>query len=121
MNKHCVTVFYDGSCESCVRDRFRFEQWLGKRSGQIEWFDITDKDDELWDIDIDPALALRELHVRDCNGVVYRELDAYIILLRLVWWLKPVIWFLQFPPLKRWVSQWYRQHVDQRLAREGRG
>ena len=57
--KSRLTVFYDGSCESCVKDRARFEIWLGKQIDQVEWFDITGKDSYLRQYVIDPAQALR--------------------------------------------------------------
>ncbi|WP_299018147.1 thiol-disulfide oxidoreductase DCC family protein [uncultured Photobacterium sp.] len=121
MDRLNLTVFYDGSCESCVKDRAYFEHWLGKSVNQVQWFDITDQDAELQRLGIDPALALKELHVQGEDGVIYRELDAYILLLKLVWWLRPVVWVIQIPLVRVRISRWYRRMVDQRLAREGRG
>lgn len=121
MEKIHLTVFYDGSCASCVEDRARYELWLGKHIDQVCWFDITGQDGYLIKRGIDPARALRELHVLDGQGVVYREMDAYILLLQQVWWLRPVAWVIQISFIRRWLSRWYRHQVDKRLARDGRG
>ncbi|MCW8327229.1 DUF393 domain-containing protein [Photobacterium sp. SDRW27] len=119
--KATITVFYDGSCPSCVRDRKRYELWLGKHIDKVEWFDITGKESYLIQYGIDPDLALRELHLQDCDGRVFRELDAYILLLKQIWWLKPVAWVIQVPFIRHRLSKWYRRQVDERLARDGRG
>ncbi|MEJ2762393.1 DCC1-like thiol-disulfide oxidoreductase family protein [Photobacterium sp. MCCC 1A19761] len=121
MAKPRLIVFYDGSCEGCVKDRARYEQWLGRQTARVHWFDITDQEALLRQRGIDPARALRELHVEDQHGTVRRELDAYILLFSLIWWLKPLAWLVSLPGIRSWVSRWYRQHVDARLRREGRG
>lgn len=121
MAKARLTVFYDGSCASCVEDRARYELWLGKHIDQVRWFDITGQEGYLMQHGIDPALALRELHVRDEEGRVYREIDAYILLLKQIWWLRPVAWVIQIPFVRCRLSSWYRRQVDERLARDGRG
>ncbi|MGR5146415.1 DCC1-like thiol-disulfide oxidoreductase family protein [Photobacterium alginatilyticum] len=121
MAKTHFTVYYDGSCASCVEDRARYEIWLGKHIDQVSWFDITDQNAYLIDRGIDPARALRELHVEDAEGVIHRELDAYILLLQQIWWLRPLAWVIALPFIRRRLSQWYRRQVDSRLARDGRG
>ena len=131
---HCkLIVFYDGACPSCVTDRGRYESWLGRRvtslrerqnkvqgeeqREQVEWFDITGQEETLRGWGIDPEQALRELHVRDQDGRIHRELDAYILLFNQVWWLKPVAWLMSFKWIKAWLSTVYRRNVDARLAR----
>lgn len=121
MAKTHFTVYYDGSCASCVEDRARYEIWLGKHIDRVSWFDITDQDAYLIDRGIDPARALRELHVEDAEGGIHRELDAYILLLQQIWWLRPLTWVIALPVIRRRLSQWYRRQVDSRLARDGRG
>jgi len=75
-----ITVFYDGSCASCIRDLRRYEWLSGKRREDVDWFDITDKDNELCRLGIDPTLALSELHIQTKDGQIVREIDAYIVL-----------------------------------------
>ncbi|MCG2836014.1 DUF393 domain-containing protein [Photobacterium sp. WH77] len=116
-----ITVFYDGACPTCVRDRKWYESWLGQHPHLVEWYDITGKDEELAAMGIVPDEALRELHVQDNNGAVHKEMDAYILLLKQIWWMRPVAWLMGLSGIRQVLSAVYRRMVDQRLAREGRG
>ncbi|GAB6260232.1 thiol-disulfide oxidoreductase DCC family protein [Photobacterium sp. R1] len=116
-----IRVFYDGSCPSCVRDRAWYESWLSRHPELVEWYDITGRDEALKALGISPEKALRELHVQDQQGIVHRELDAYMLLLNQVWWLRPVAFLMGLPGIRHLLSVIYRRMVDQRLAREGRG
>jgi predicted DCC family thiol-disulfide oxidoreductase YuxK len=78
-DKGKITVYYDGVCPSCVRDRRHYEKLAGKSSEQVCWFDITGREDQLCQIGIDPHKALVELHVSDETGRILCELDAYIL------------------------------------------
>ena len=40
-----ITVFYDGACPRCVRDRAQYERWAGPAGAQVCWFDITGQDE----------------------------------------------------------------------------
>jgi len=113
-----LTVYYDGACPICVRDRRHYEKLAG--AGTVEWLDVTGRDDELRRQGVDPEAALRELHVRDESGEIHRELDAYILLFSRVIWLKPLGWLIALPGIKGLLSRWYRQWVRRRLQREGR-
>lgn len=115
-----LTVFYDGACPGCVRDRRWYESLAGRTGEEVEWRDITGRDAELQALGIDSFLAMTELHVRDAHGVVHRELDAYILLMGRVWLLKPLAWLLALPWLRPWLSRRYHRHVQARLQREGR-
>ena len=66
-DKGKITVYYDGACPSCVRDRRHYEKLAGKSSEQVCWFDITGREDQLRQIGIDPHKALTELHVSDAD------------------------------------------------------
>jgi len=61
-----------------------------------------------------------ELHVEDADGRVYREMDAYILLMSRVLLLKPLAWILGLPGIRGLLSWLYRRWVRQRLVREGR-
>ncbi|MCT7656623.1 hypothetical protein MBH78_22315 [Oceanimonas sp. NS1] len=64
---------YDGSCESCIRDRVRYERWAGEQGKEICWFDITDREDVLLSLGISPQQALQELHVQTAEGEIFRS------------------------------------------------
>ena len=115
-----VTVFYDGACPRCVKDRADYERMAGEGGRDVAWCDITGRDDELRDEGIDPGAALRELHVRAPDGRVLRELDAYILLMSRVPRLRPLAWLIGVPGIRQLASRAYRWSVERRLRREGR-
>lgn len=115
-----ITVFYDGACPRCVRDRKYYEMLAGERADEVCWFDITDQDARLRELGIDPKKALTELHVKADQQPAVSELDAYILLMQRVWLLKPLAWLLGLPLVRPLISRIYRRQVWQRLKREGR-
>lgn len=115
-----ITVYYDGACPRCVRDRAQYERLAGEAGQDTCWVDITGRDTELRALGIDPGAALRELHVRDREGRVRRELDAYILLMARVPRLRPLAWLIGLPGLRTLLSRWYRASVMRRLRAEGR-
>lgn len=115
-----LTVYYDGACPRCVQDRHWYERVAGETGADVEWFDITGQDSVLRALGIDPQAALQELHVRDAEGRVHRELDAYILLMRRVPRLKPVAWLIGLPGLRQLLSWLYHRWVMRRLHRDGR-
>lgn len=115
-----ITVYYDGACPRCVRDRAQYERLAGEAGADTCWVDITGRDAELRAQGIDPDTALRELHVRDGEGRVRRELDAYILLMARVPRLRPLAWLIGLPGLRTLLSRWYRASVLRRLRAERR-
>jgi predicted DCC family thiol-disulfide oxidoreductase YuxK len=57
-DKGKITVYYDGACPSCVRDRRYYEKLAGKSSEQVCWFGITGWEDQLRQIGIDRNFSL---------------------------------------------------------------
>ena len=117
---HKIIVYYDGSCPACVKDRNNYEKLAGKKAFDVQWFDITGKENELLLQGINPHKALTELHVRDSQNQVHIELDAYILLMNKVPVLKPLAWFISLPVVRPIVSNIYRKMVIRRLKKEGR-
>ena len=115
-----LTVYYDGSCPTCIRDRKNYEKLAGEEGSDILWFDITGKDEELREIGIDPHKALTELHIKDENQKILSEMDAYIILMSKVFVLKPLAWFIGLPLIRQLLSQIYHWKVNRRLRRTQR-
>jgi len=112
-----LLVFYDGACPACVKDRRRYEKLSGNKGKAVEWLDITGRDRELREQGIDPEQALRELHVRDSDGRIHRELDAYILLMRRVPLLKPVACLIGLPLIRPSLAWLYHRWVDRRLRK----
>jgi len=122
MNEHKdrITVYYDGACPTCVRDRFHYERLSGRAGKNIDWFDITGQEKQLREIGIDPRKALMALHVKIANQKILSEVDAYILLMRKVPLLRPLAYLIGLPLIRPIFSKFYRRQVDRRLRRSGR-
>ena len=114
-----LTVYYDGACPSCVRDRRNYERLAGENSN-VCWLDITGREDELRALGIAPKKALTELHVSDERKNIISEVDAYRVLMNRVPRLKPLAWLIGLPIIRPIVSWVYHWQVNRWLRREGR-
>jgi predicted DCC family thiol-disulfide oxidoreductase YuxK len=74
---------------------------------------------QLRKLGIDPQKALTELHVKDENGRVVSELDAYILLMGKVLLLKPIAWFIGLPLIRPFLAKIYHWQVNRRLKARG--
>lgn len=119
-----IRVFYDGACPRCVKDRDNFQRLAGKQASCVEWFDITEQDQALVTLGIDPDKALHELHIsvqaKNSEPKILSELDAYIVLMSKVRLLKPLAWLMTLPLIRPLLSRIYHSMVERRLARSGR-
>lgn len=118
--KQKITVYYDGACPSCIKDRENYEKLAGKSGEDVCWFDISGQDAHLRDMGIDPYKALSELHVRNEHQQIVSELDAYILLMSRVFLLKPLAWLIGLPVIRPLLSSLYHRVVNRRLKRSGR-
>jgi len=109
-----ISVYYDGSCPECIRDRQNYERLSGKHGINVEWIDITGKEEFLRSIGVDPKKAFMELHVKDENGQIYREIEAYILLMNRVPILKPFAKIIGLPAIRLMVSKLYHIEVSRR-------
>lgn len=114
-----LTVFYDGACPICVRDRRTYEKLAGERSN-VCWVDIAEAEAQLREAGIDSRKALTELHVQDGEGNIFSEIDAYRLLMARVPLLKPIGWLIGLPLVRPILSRLYRWWVRRRLKRDGR-
>lgn len=117
---HKLVVFYDGSCEGCIKDRANYERWAGDGGKDIYWFDITDREAVLISLGLDPGKVMRELHVQTLDGKVLSEIDAYILLMQRVPRLALLAKFIGLPVIRPCLSWIYRAWVERRLRRQGR-
>jgi predicted DCC family thiol-disulfide oxidoreductase YuxK len=119
-DKTGITVYYDGACPKCVKDRRNYEKLAGKAGENICWFDITGKEEQLRENGIDPHKALTELHVKDENQQILSEMDAYILLMSKVPLLKPLAWLIGLPLIRPLLARIYHWQVNRRLSRSRR-
>jgi len=115
-----ITVFYDGACPTCVKDRRFYEKLAGQASEQVNWLDITNQEAYLTSLGIDPYKALTELHIQLPDGRILSELDAYIVLMERVWQLKWLAWIISLPIIRPYLARKYHQKVNKRLKDAGR-
>ena len=115
-----ITVYYDGACSSCVKDRYDYEKLSGRHGSNIFWFDITGQDEHLRKLGIDPIKALTELHVKTENQKILTEIDAYVLLMRKVPLLRPVAWLIGRPLIRPVLAKIYHHRVHRRLMSSGR-
>ena len=119
-NQGMITVYYDGACPKCVKDRYQYEKLAGSAGKNIGWFDITGQEKWLREIGIDPQKALMELHVKNENQQLLSEIDAYILLMNKVPLLRPLAWLIGLPLIRPMVSKVYNWRVNRRLRHSGR-
>ncbi|MDD5460271.1 MAG: DUF393 domain-containing protein [Methylococcales bacterium] len=119
-DKARITVYYDGACPKCVKDRRNYEKLAGKAGEDICWLDITGKEEQLREIGIDPHKALTELHVKDEDQRILSEMDAYILLMSKVPLLKPLAWLIGLPLIRPLLARIYHGQVNRRLRHSGR-
>ena len=119
-NKGMITVYYDGACPTCVKDRYHYEKLSGSAGKNVYWFDITGQEKRLCEIGIDPQKALMELHVKNENQQILSEIDAYILLMKRVPLLKPLTWLIGLPLIRPMLSKVYHRRVNRRLRYSGR-
>ncbi len=115
-----ISVFYDGACPKCVKDRQTYEKLAGKNGAPVCWIDITGRERELKKLGIDPKKALTELHIKDENKQTHSELDAYILLMKRAPILRPFAWIIGLPLIRPLLSRLYHWQVNRRLRISGR-
>ena len=115
-----MTVYYDGACPKCGKDRQNYEKLAGKTAEDVCWMDITGQEEQLREIGIDPRKALTELHVKDESQQIHSELDAYILLMSKVPVLKPLAWLIGMPLIRPLLVRIYHWQVNRRLRLSGR-
>ena len=119
-SKGMITVYYDGACPKCVKDRKNYEKLSGRAGKNVNWFDITGQEERLREIGIDPQKALMELHVKKENRQIVSEIDAYILLMSKVPLLRPLAWLIGLPLIRPMLSKIYHRQVNRRLQNSGR-
>lgn len=119
-NKDMITVYYDGACPACVKDRDRYEKLAGRAGKNVFWFDITGQKERMHEVGIDPQKALMELHVKNTDQQILSEIDAYILLMNKVPMLRPLACLIGLPLIRPMLSKVYHWKVNSRLKRSGR-
>ena len=119
-NKAQLTVYYDGACPRCIKDRNNYQKLQGQKTDTVCWFDITGKEKQLEELGSDPQHASTELHVKNAEGNIVSEMDAYILLMSRVPLLKPLAFIIALPIIRTLLARLYHYSVNKRLIQSGR-
>ncbi|MGO2390641.1 MULTISPECIES: thiol-disulfide oxidoreductase DCC family protein [unclassified Halomonas] len=119
-SKTSINIFYDAQCPLCRKERRRYERWLGHEADDIGWLDVSENEQALRDKGVEPAMALRSLHIETAQGELIEGIDAYRVLMRRISLLVPVAWVLGLPGIKPGVRALYDRWVKRRLQKQGR-
>lgn len=115
-----INVFYDAQCPLCRKERRRYERLAGKRANNIAWFDVSEHQHALREKGVDPAMALRSLHIEVAQGQLIEGIDAYRLLMARIPLLMPVAWVIGLPGIKSGLRALYDRWVKRRLQKQGR-
>lgn len=115
-----INVFYDAQCPICRKERRRYERWSGRHATDIGWLDVSDNKQLLREKGVDPATALRSLHIETAQGQLIEGIDAYRLLMKRIPLLVPVAWIIGLPGLKAGLRALYDYWVKRRLQKQGR-
>lgn len=115
-----IAVLYDGICPSCIKDRQFYQKLAGIKNQSILWLDINQHQGLLKHFNITEQAAMSELHLIVNGQQVVKELDAYILLLGYISWLKPLAWVISIPFIRAPLARYYHFRVQKRLTRSGR-
>ncbi len=120
-----ISIYYDGDCPSCIRDRDNYCRLAGNKADNMQWVNISGQEKLLEAQGIDPQKALLELHisVQETDGskpIILSEMDAYILLMQRTRLLNPVAFIIALPVIKPMLARLYHFLVHRRLSRSGR-
>jgi predicted DCC family thiol-disulfide oxidoreductase YuxK len=115
-----INVFYDAQCPLCRQERRRYERWSGRRAADINWLDVGEHEQMLQQKGVEPALALRSLHIETDQGKLIEGIDAYRLLMARIPLLVPVAWVIGLPGIKVVLRTIYDHWVKRRLQKQGR-
>ena len=119
-HKASINVFYDAQCPLCRKERRRYERWSGCHADDIGWLDVSEHQHTLQEKGVDPAMALRSLHVETAQGQLIEGIDAYRLLMARIPLLVPVAWIIGLPGIKTILRVLYDRWVKRRLQKQGR-
>jgi predicted DCC family thiol-disulfide oxidoreductase YuxK len=119
-SKRSINVFYDAQCPLCRQERRRYERWSGQHAYDIGWLDVSEHAPTLREKGVDPAMALRSLHIETAQGQLIEGIDAYRLLMKRIPWLLPVAWIIGLPGIKSALRALYDRWVKRRLKKQGR-
>ncbi len=110
-------IFFDAECRFCVASRRRWGRIFERRG--FVWLPMqTPGTAER--LGIAPELLMAEVWVMPAGAAPLAGVDAWIGLMRSVWWLKPLALVLNLPGIKRLAQAGYRWIARNRYCIAGR-
>jgi predicted DCC family thiol-disulfide oxidoreductase YuxK len=109
-------IFFDAECRFCVAGRRRWGQIFERRG--FVWLPLQTPG-TAQRLRVTPALLMREMWVLPAGAPPLSGVDAWIGLMRHVWWLKPLAAMLDLPGIKRLAQAFYRWIARKRYCIAG--
>ena len=90
-----IEVFYDDKCSMCSRE-INFYKKIAPEA-TLNWLGISSSSKELKSSKIKQVDALMYLHVKDCKGIFYVGVDAFILIWRHLPYFKYINYVISLP------------------------
>jgi predicted DCC family thiol-disulfide oxidoreductase YuxK len=110
-----ISVYYDGKCGLCSKEINFFKRRTPKHP--ILWHDIANDPAQLEGTGVSQAEALMFMHVRDAEGVMRTEVDAFIALWRQFSGWSLLSRFVSLPGIYQLAGVLYRMFAKVRFNR----
>jgi len=110
-----ISVYYDGKCGLCSKEINFFKRRTPKHP--ILWHDIANDPAQLDGTGVSQAEALMFMHVRDAEGVMRTEVDAFIALWRQFSGWSLLSSFVSIPGIYQLAGVLYRMFAKVRFNR----
>ena len=109
-------VFYDGECQFCVRGAKRWGGLFARRG--FLWLPLQTSGTPVR-LGMDEAALRKEMKLLRADGHIVGGVDAWVVLLRSVWWLWPFGVLLGLPGARWFGSFGYRWVARNRYCLSG--
>ena len=110
-----ITVFYDGKCGLCRREIGHYQKIASVID--FQWVDITEDKEELAKAGLTFETALRRMHAQDHHGVLYKGVDAFILIWKHLPRWKYLAPLMALPMIKPIADFAYNHFADWRINR----
>lgn len=114
-----ITVFYDGQCGLCRREIAHYQKIAPV--GVFEWVDITKDSSSFEALGFSVSDGLKELHVRDYQGVIHKGVDSFIVIWRALKWWRVLAVLVSLPVVLPLARKLYTIFATWRFKRLGYG
>lgn len=110
-------VFYDADCPFCARGAARWSEGFARRG--FVWLPLQTPGTAAR-LHVTEADLRAEMRLQLADGTIYSGIHAWLVLLRSIWWLRPLAAVMALPPLGGLAATGYRWIARHRHCLGGR-